>query len=103
MQRYQIIGVAKEVLMQSPFASAEPTMFFCQPGGQNTLLYRLPSTIKTNEALVQLTTVFNKYSPAYPYGYQFADQSYASKFSQEVLIGRLSGIFAGLAIFISCL
>jgi ABC-type antimicrobial peptide transport system permease subunit len=103
MQRYQIIGVVKDVLMQSPFAPAEPTMFFCQPGGQNSLLYRLTPTIKTPEALVQLTALFNRYSPAYPYGYQFADQSYASKFSQEVLIGKLSGIFAGLAIFISCL
>lgn len=103
MQRYQIIGVAKDVLMQSPFASAEPTMFFCQPGGQNTLLYRLPPSIKTADALAQLTALFNKYNPSYPYGYQFADQSYASKFSQEVLIGQLSGIFAGLAIFISCL
>ena len=103
MHRYKIIGVAKDVLMQSPFASAEPTMFFCQPGGQNSLLYRLSPTIKTSEALVQLTAIFSKFNPAYPYGYQFADENYASKFSQEVLIGKLSGIFAGLAIFISCL
>ncbi|HEX9511441.1 MAG TPA: ABC transporter permease [Puia sp.] len=102
-QRYQILGVVKDVLMESPFAPAEPTMFFCQPGGQNSLLYRLSPSIKTPEALVQLTALFNKFNPAYPYGYQFADQSYASKFSQEVLIGKLSGIFAGLAIFISCL
>jgi ABC-type antimicrobial peptide transport system permease subunit len=31
------------------------------------------------------------------------DETYADKFQQEVLIGRLSGIFATLAIFISCL
>ena len=101
--KYHILGVVKNVLMESPFDPAEPMMFFCQPGGQNILLYRLSPNIKTSEALVQLTALFNKYNPAYPYGYQFADQSYATKFSQEVLVGKLSGIFAGLAIFISCL
>jgi putative ABC transport system permease protein len=52
---------------------------------------------------VQLTAIFNKYDPAYPYSYQFADASYATKFNMEVLVGKLGGIFAGLAIFISCL
>jgi putative ABC transport system permease protein len=101
--KYRILGVVKDVLMASPFAPAEPTMFFCQPGGQSNLLYRLSPAIKTSAALVQLTALFNKYSPAYPYGYEFADQSYAGKFNQEVLVGKLSGIFASLAIFISCL
>ncbi|HTI07444.1 MAG TPA: ABC transporter permease [Puia sp.] len=101
--RFQILGVVKDALMESPFAPAEPQMFMYYPGRQNYVLYRLSPGIKTADALVQLTALFNKYNPAYPYNYQFADQSYAAKFGQEVLIGRLSGIFAGLAIFISCL
>jgi ABC-type antimicrobial peptide transport system permease subunit len=47
--------------------------------------------------------VFEKYNPAYPYQYKFVDTEYASKFDLEVLVGKLAGIFAGLAIFISCL
>ena len=35
--------------------------------------------------------------------YQFADDEYAAKFAAERRIGILAGIFAGLAIFISCL
>ncbi|MES1249997.1 MAG: FtsX-like permease family protein, partial [Chitinophaga rupis] len=101
--RFQILGVVKDALMESPFAPAEPQLFMYYPGRQNYVLYRLSPGIKTADALVQLTALFNKYNPAYPYNYQFADQSYAAKFGQEVLIGRLSGIFAGLAIFISCL
>src|SRR5690606_27696567 len=54
-------------------------------------------------AITQLTAIFNKYNPSFPYQYKFGDESYAAKFRQEVLIGKLSGIFAGLAIFISCL
>ena len=101
--RFQILGVVKDALMESPFAPAEPQMFMYYPGMHNYILYRLSPGIKTADALVQMTALFSKYNPAYPYNYQFADQSYAAKFGQEVLIGRLSGIFAGLAIFISCL
>ena len=47
--------------------------------------------------------IFNKYNPAFPYKYTFADEEYAAKFKLEVLIGKLAGLFAALAIFISCL
>jgi ABC-type antimicrobial peptide transport system permease subunit len=102
-RQYKIAGVVKDALMISPFTLADPTMFYCYPGTQDNMLYRLSPNIKTQDALAQLTAIFNKYNPAYPYNYSFADQNYASKFKLEVLIGKLSGIFAGLAIFISCL
>ncbi|HLL42929.1 MAG TPA: ABC transporter permease, partial [Segetibacter sp.] len=102
-KKFYIVGVAKDALMTSPFAPVEPTMFMCGEGGQGTLMYRLSPKVKTQDAIKQLTVIFNKYNPAYPYNYRFADTEYASKFNLEVLIGKLAGIFAGLAIFISCL
>lgn len=101
--QYTIAGVAKDALMLSPFSPADPTMFLMYPEPQGILMYRLSPTIKTQDALRQLTEIFNKYNPAYPYDYAFADGNYAAKFKIEVLIGKLSGIFAMLAIFISCL
>ena len=100
---FRIVGVAGDALMSSPFAPAEPTMFLFQTGGKNVVMYHLSPHIKTSEAITRLTTIFSKYCPAYPYTYQFADQSYAAKFNLEVLVGKLAGLFAGLAIFISCL
>ncbi len=38
-----------------------------------------------------------------PFDYDFVDEQYAAKFSNKERIGKMSGIFAGLAIFISCL
>jgi putative ABC transport system permease protein len=102
-QKYVIAGVVKDALMRSPFESAEPTMFVCRPEVQDILLYRLSSRLKTQDAVTQLTAVFNKYNPAFPFKYSFADESYATKFKLEVLVGQLAGLFAGLAIFISCL
>jgi putative ABC transport system permease protein len=97
----RIIGVVKNALMESPYAAAEPTMFMA--GGGNILLYRLSPNVSTAQAISKLTSIFNNYNPAFPYSYQFTDQKYAAKFTLELLIGKLAGIFAGLAIFISCL
>ncbi|MDJ1471795.1 ABC transporter permease [Cytophagaceae bacterium DM2B3-1] len=102
-KQYQIAGVVKDALMMSPFTAADPTMFLCTPDVQDEMMYRLSPQIKTQDALQQLTALFTKYNPSYPYTYEFTDVTYAKKFNLEVLIGKLAGIFAGLAIFISCL
>ncbi|HVU55040.1 MAG TPA: ABC transporter permease [Puia sp.] len=102
-KKYRIIGVVGDALQYSPFERAHPTMFFCKPNVQNYLIYRLAPTIKTQDALTQLAAVFSKYNPTVPYQYKFEDENYANKFRLEVLVGKLSGLFAGLAIFISCL
>ncbi|PSR54999.1 ABC transporter permease [Adhaeribacter arboris] len=102
-RQMRIVGVAKDALMTSPFAAAEPSMFMYSPYPQTFITYRLAPNIKTQDAIARLNTIFNKYSPAFPFSYQFADQSYANKFAQEELIGKLAGIFASFAIFISCL
>lgn len=100
---YRIIGVVKDALMLSPFTPPDPTMFAIGPRPNDILLYKLAPGIGTKEAVTQLNTIFSRYSPAFPYQYQFEDENYAGKFRMELLIGRLSGIFAALAIFISCL
>jgi putative ABC transport system permease protein len=102
-KQYTIAGVVKDALMLSPFKAADPTMFYCFPNPQGVLMYRLSPEIKTDAAIKQLTAIFNKYNPAYPYNYSFADTDYAAKFSLETLIGKLAGLFAALAILISCL
>lgn len=99
----KIVGVVKDALMTSPFTAAEPTAFLCDPQPRNIMLYRLSPTIKTADAIKQLTALFNKYNPAFPYTYSFADDEYAAKFNMETLVGKLAGVFAVLAIFISCL
>ena len=100
----RIIGVAKNALMLSPFAPADPTMFIYSPqGSRNVMMYRLAPSIGTQDAISKLTALFGRYNPSYPYKYSFADRSYAAKFNLEILVGKLAGIFAALAIFISCL
>lgn len=99
----KIIGVVKDALMISPFAKADPTMFVYSPNTQDNIIYRLASNVNSHDAIDKLNQIFAKYSPAYPFTYRFVDDDYNRKFSQEVLVGKLSGIFACLAILISCL
>ncbi len=101
--KLKITGIVKNALMASPFEPAEPTIFFYDPHPQDVIMYRLSPGIKTQAAITKLTSIFNKYDTAYPYTYTFADNGYAAKFKLEELIGKLAGLFAALAIFISCL
>lgn len=102
-RKLRIVGVVKDALMVSPYTPADPTVFMISKGMESAIMYRLRSDIRTADAITALTPIFNKYNPSSPYKYSFADESYANKFRLEKLIGKLSGIFAILAIFISCL
>ena len=98
----RVLGVVKDALMESPFKPVQPAIFYHSDWG-NSLLYRLSAHAKTQDALPALAKLFEKYNPAYPWTYRFVDEVYSQKFDLEVLVGRLAGIFAGLAILISCL
>jgi ABC-type antimicrobial peptide transport system permease subunit len=102
-QKIRVVGVVKDALMGSPFSAAQPTFFAYNPSWSSAVMYRLAAGVDVGAAIATFAPIFSKYNPAYPYSYHFADERYAAKFSQEVLIGKLSGIFAMLAIFISCL
>ena len=98
----RIIGVVKDALMESPFTPIAPAIF-AHAGGGNSIMYRLKANANTQNAIQKITKIFDTYNPAYPYSYQFVDEEYNHKFNLELLVGKLAGVFAGLAIFISCL
>jgi putative ABC transport system permease protein len=100
--KMRIIGVVKDALMESPFTPVEPTLFYHQEMGSSTL-YHLKANENTHEAIEKIGKIFDKYNPAFPFVYHFADEEYSKKFDLEVLVGKLAGVFAVLAIFISCL
>jgi ABC-type antimicrobial peptide transport system permease subunit len=55
------------------------------------------------KGLAKTEAVFKELVPSLPFEYQFADTEYALKFAAEERIGKIAGVFATLAIFISCL
>ncbi len=97
-----ILGVVRDALMESPFTPVQPAIFTHSQWG-SVVIYRLSPKVGMQNALDRLRHIFEKYNPAYPYSYTFIDEDYAQKFNLELLVGKLAGIFAGLAILISCL
>ena len=100
---HRVIAVVKDALMGNPYYAANAVLFNFTPSEANNITYRLAKNADVASALAQLGAIFNKYNPAYPFDYRFVDESYARKFGLEVLVGKLAALFAGLAIFISCL
>jgi len=102
-QRFTIIGVVKDVVMESPYEPVQPTLFDLDSTIGGILNIRLNPNRTTAADLAGLQAVCRKYSPEEPFDFSFVDEEYARKFADEERIGRLVSIFAGLAIFISCL
>ncbi|PHN06859.1 hypothetical protein CRP01_10735 [Flavilitoribacter nigricans DSM 23189 = NBRC 102662] len=102
-QNVTIVGVVKDAILLSPFTPVHPTLFAPSFNHESSILYRLSPNVSPREAIPQLAEIFDRYNPAFPYEYQFADEAYARKFQLELLVGKLAGLFAGLAIFVSCL
>lgn len=102
-QKIRVIGVVKDALMKSPFSAPEPGIFIFDPNWASVITYKLSPNINTHVAIKKIGKIFDKYNPSSAYYYEFVDDNYLAKFRQEVLVGKLSGIFAALAILISCL
>ena len=100
---YTVIGVTDNVIMGSPFEPVDPMMVFYDPNAANSISIRLNQSAQVQKALQSIETIFKKYSPAYPFEYQFVDQEFGKKFLTEELISKITNIFAGLAIFICCI
>jgi putative ABC transport system permease protein len=101
--KFTVIGVVKDLVMESPYEAPIPTIYFIAPWMMPTLTIRIDPNHSAATALARIAPVFARYDPAEPFDYKFVDQEYAAKFRTEARIGKLAGFFAILAIFISCL
>ncbi|MBA4055644.1 MAG: ABC transporter permease, partial [Marivirga sp.] len=98
-----IIGVVKDLVMESPYAPVNPTLYYFNANASRQLHIKINPAVSASVALPTIEAVLNKIVPTALFNYKFVDEEYARKFSQEERIGKLSGVFSVLAIFISCL
>ena len=101
---FHIIGVIRNIIFESPYTIASSPSIFHISGGDNYVVtLKLNPNLSAAASLAKVQSVFTRYNPAYPFDYRFVDQEYAKKFSEEQQIGKISGFFTVLAIFICCL
>lgn len=103
MESRKVIGVIKDMLMESPYEPVRPAVYMIDSNKGNFVNIRLNPGMNTSDALDKISRVFAKYNPSSPFEYRFVDQEFARKFSDEERISRLATFFAILAIGISCL
>ena len=99
-----IVGVVNDFVYGDMYSKPDPVFFYC-PEYKNTseMYVRLKPTANVETALKKIEAIIKKDNPSYPFTYQFADDQFNKMFLNEALVGKLSRVFAGLAIFISCL
>lgn len=104
-QKLAVIGVMKDFVYNNVFGGVAPAIIFNDAKAENTnnLMVRLKPQQDYKAALGKVEMVLKKYNPSFPFEYKFVDDTFKELFSTPNLIGKLAGIFAALAILISCL
>jgi putative ABC transport system permease protein len=100
---FTIIGIIKDMVVESPYEPARPSLFHISKDESGVILLKINPTAGSREALSKIEAVFKKYNPDAPFEYKFVDEDYARKFGDEERVGKLASFFAVLAILISCL
>ena len=98
-----VIGVIKNMVMESPYDPVKQTIFRIGYGAFDHVIFRINPSRSAHEGLAAIAAVCKTYSPSVPFSYKFVDDEYAAKFATEQRVGSLATGFAILAIFISCL
>jgi putative ABC transport system permease protein len=100
---FTVVGVFKDFIWGSPYFTDKPMVvaFSKGWGGQITMRLNPDNSLSKNVELI--TQVTKQINPAYPVDLKFVNDLYAKKLQGERVLGILSNLFGGLAIFISCL
>ncbi len=99
-EKRKLIGVVDDVLMGSPFRPVSPMFMILEDWGGSVSI-RLKKTDNLQASLNAVKAVFEKYAPAYPFEYRFADQEFQKKFTTINLTSTLASLFATLTIIIT--
>src|SRR5580698_10367306 len=98
-----VVGVIPDIQMESPFRPISPLTIIFNKGWVGVIEIRINHGMPISKEIALIKPDFDKYNPAYPFEYHFADEEYAKKFNYEQMVEGLAAIVAVLAIFISCL
>jgi ABC-type antimicrobial peptide transport system permease subunit len=99
----RIVGVIKDFIFNDIYGSGSPLVLICGNYSATVMALRFKQNANITQALAKTEAVMKKQNPGYPFEYRFADEDFNKMFTSETLIGKLAGVFALLAIFISSL
>jgi putative ABC transport system permease protein len=99
---YRIIGVVKDFVNVSPFQAVDPVII--KGSYKNHFInFRMNTSNSLQTDLSKILEVIKSNNINFVTELKFADDEYANKTKGLLVTARLTNIFAGIAIFISCL
>jgi len=101
--RAVVVGVVKDYVYGDMYGQPDPVLFLCHPQVGTYLYVKMKPTEHPEQDLARIESIVKKANPGYPFDYRWVDDQFNNMFSNEMLISKLSRVFAALAIFISCL
>lgn len=96
-----VIGVTKNFHTGSMYEQISPLIIGFDPGSTGYALVKTQGP--TQQAVEQIEKITKKLNPAYPFRYEFMDETYARTYQNEKSVSTLLDYFAAVCIFISCL
>ena len=100
---WHVVGVVRDYVDAVPWEETPPVVIEGPASYFRAMHIKFAPGMTTKQGLAKTEAVFKKYNPTYPFDFTFVDQEYASNFDNNQRTGETVGVFAGLAIFISCL
>lgn len=98
-----IIGVVKDYHTQSLHDPILPVLMDIKEDQNFGVFLIRTKPGQTKQALESLESLYKEVNPDYPFAYQFVDEEYKKLYSSELIISKLSIVFAVVAIAISSL
>lgn len=98
-----VVGIIKDFIYNDVYGKGAPLVLFNGNYSSTVMAVRFKPNVNLSQALEKTGAVMKTKNPGFPFEFRFADKDFDTMFSAEKLIGKLAGVFAMLAIFISCL
>jgi len=98
-----ILGVVKDFNFQSLKEKVSPLIFYNYKYHNKNILYVRTTGNHAQDAIAAVKNQYKKYATDTPFSYHFLDQDFEAQYKTDQRTGTLFNVFAGIAIFISCL
>lgn len=99
--RGTIVGICKDFHFKSLHNRIEPMIFSSLPGFY--VFHVKTSGAQAAQAIASSQAFYQKVYPNKIFKYHFLDELYNDLYKSEARVAQLTGVFTGLALFISCL
>lgn len=101
--QFTVVGVVKDFIMDSPFEDVKPIVVIGPERNLNFIHIRFREGQDLSNAIAKAESVFAKFNPESPFEYSFVDKEHEKKFQTQLRTAKLTTLFTGLAIVISCM